>query len=386
MRVLFFSIFYCVALGISGAFAGQVTSCGNPDEDNNCGPGCYYSTDLKKCEICGSGTYNDGTSASCKSCTKPNDAQWEESAGHTTNSCPWTLECEANQYWDGSRCVSCPRYNSSDGAILEGLGEEYPEPNSDICEPTVFTLTLEKNLTNFAESSKEAYVKYGVGFSKNKNGPWDKKGPGVKPDFNWWQDFVGYYTAKNGGIRRFNEEGYVERTGTTSTTFTEDTTLYGHWNKVLYTVEYYRDSAMENLYATRSCEMGNGGCEALKPGYGFVGSGNTIFDHWVCGAGCSGEFYPDDPEKNIIPEPSESYGLDNPIKLYAYFVKCPAGYYCLPGQGKREECPMGTTSAEGAAVAKSNCYMNRGPSGTKFCDDNGCFTFPGSGKIMYNPS
>ena len=105
MRVLFFAIFYCVALGISGAFAGQVTSCGNPDEDNNCGPGCYYSTDLKKCEICGSGTYNDGTSASCKSCTKPNDAQWEESAGHTTNSCPWTLKCEANQYWDGSHCV-----------------------------------------------------------------------------------------------------------------------------------------------------------------------------------------------------------------------------------------------------------------------------------------
>ena len=101
-----------------------------------------------------------------------------------------------------------------------------------------------------------------------------------------------------------------------------------------------------------------------------------VFAGWACGAGC-------DPEKTIqpgeqVPEPSEDYGLLNPIKLYASYNLCPAGSYCE--NNTQTNCPGGSTSDAGATDI-NKCYMDKG---TQFCDSVGCFNLPDGTKIYYH--
>lgn len=70
-------------------------------------------------------------------------------------------------------------------------------------------------------------------------------------------------------------------------------------------------------------------------------------------------------------EPWPQYGKE----LTAIWEKCPAGYYCLPGEDKPTPCPAGTTSELNSAT-KNDCYIKGGES--RICNHNGskCFTIP----------
>lgn len=64
-------------------------------------------------------------------------------------------------------------------------------------------------------------------------------------------------------------------------------------------------------------------------------------------------------------------------------VPAPLGYY---GDGDKPECQAcpdaGTTTLVERAASAAACGMVRGVSGTRFCDDAGCFYLPGTGFIQ----
>ena len=64
-------------------------------------------------------------------------------------------------------------------------------------------------------------------------------------------------------------------------------------------------------------------------------------------------------------------------------VLAPLGYY---GDGDKPECQAcpdaGTTTLVEGAASAAACGMVRGVSGTRFCDDAGCFYLPGTGFIQ----
>lgn len=388
------------------SYAIDPTLCNSYTTKEECPAGCFYKDG--RCTACDVGTYSDQSGQTgCKKCYHPTKGIWDwadESVGHESNECPWIATCAYNEYWDisgiidGSNfgCTQCgTNYNSkltesstyeiSGQGIVAVDGLKYLQ--DAVCDGKVYKLTLVKNLTNFLEKDKYAYVKYNEGFSDSENGDFlfDGTAPNVTPTFKWWQKFEGYFTEKSGGSIRFNSDGGTARTQTTPTTFTGDTTLYGHWDEtpVEYKVEYYTDSSMTTKFSTtQTCEMGmECPVKTDKPS-----QSGKLFDHWVCGAGCSGTV------TDNIPEPTESYyDTGQPIKLYAAYADCPDGYYC--SGGKQNPCPAGTTSAGGASSDK-DCYMVTGTNGTKFCDtSNGnekrCFYLPlattSGGNITFNP-
>ena len=391
MKKIFFTML-CLFIVNTGAMAVETCS---QDQDGNCSIGCEPDG-LGGCEVCSPGSYKSAVNKlPCTKCVFPTGAtQKQDDVSGLTTACSWQAECDADEYWQTSTggistfgCTPCGEHYTSkrtQGFGLSGRGTTATGASSyskdAVCDGIVYTITLEKNLTNFLETPKYAYVKYGTGFSANENGPFKYTGvePGVTPSMKWFQDFLGYYTAKTGGFIRFNSEGGTTGTATNPTTFREHTTLYGRWNEeaVKFTVNYYSDSGMQTLFASSTCEMG-GSCLARTDGPSQSGK---VFAGWQCGAGCSG---PVEPGAQI-PEPTEEYYLTNePVKLYARFESCPAGYYCA--SGVQNKCPAGMTTSGGASSIE-DCHMVRGSSGTKFCNGTGaCFTLPGTGTIPYNP-
>ena len=378
LTIIFLSIF--IAIPNVHAAGGDHRLCVRASTGDPCPAGCFYEDTTAGCSPCEPGYYypTQNSTNECYACTKPNDAIFinsEDTLGNTSDNCPWEVKCAAGQYWDGKTCQVCGQYyDGSTGCTVTGQGTTYPASNLDtVCIGKIFTLTLEKNLTNVWESPKYAYVKYGRGFSDNENGPWHERCHYVVPSLSWWQDFIGYSTAKSQGVQRFNAEGCATD-GTDNKTFTTDTTLYGQWNTVSYTVRYYTDSTLKYPLANteHDCEMGSNTCTAST---NIPTQSGKVFAGWACGAGC-------DPEKTIqpgeqVPEPSEDYGLLNPIKLYASYNLCPAGSYCE--NNTQTSCPGGSTSDDGAENI-NKCYMDKG---TQFCDSVGCFNLPDGIKIYY---
>lgn len=398
-KFIFFSIqilFLCLVSMQSYAVTAE--ECSNATTQETCPAGCMWKD--TGCRICSAGTYSSAVgSESCASCNiKPNGGEFltgEQYAGQTSNTCPWTATCDSTEYWKpyvaGSSfgCTPCGEHFDSKllGAsyIINGAGTLPSDDVSNfirvnVCDGKVYKLTLVKNLSDLFESNKYAYVKYDTGFSDEETGPFlfDGTAPGVVPTtILWWRDFLGYYTAETGGAIRFNENGGTAGTQTTPKTFESDTTLYGHWDEepVEYNVEYYTDSSMTtNFGEPQTCEMGML-CPVIED---IPSQSGKLFDHWVCGAGCSGVV------TGNVPEPSESYyNTGDPIKIYAEYSDCPEGHFCSGGD--QQPCPSGTTSDPGAAN-DADCYMKAGDGGTKFCDGTGkCFYLPGNGKIPKNP-
>lgn len=404
-KFIFFSIqvlFLCLVSMQSYAVTAE--ECENAESQETCPAGCYFDS-REGCRICGLGTYtSESGQTSCKACIHPSGEKgkkWDWVAnveGNENAYCPFTISCAKDEYIDvknvgesgGFGCKQCGSYYNSKepddytitiNNLLELLAAITNKTKENVCDGKVYKLTLVKNLSDLFESNKYAYVKYDTGFSDEETGPFlfDGTAPGVVPTtILWWRDFLGYYTAETGGAIRFNENGGTAGTQTTPKTFESDTTLYGHWDEepVEYNVEYYTDSSMTtNFGEPQTCEMGML-CPVIED---IPSQSGKLFDHWVCGAGCSGVV------TGNVPEPSESYyNTGDPIKIYAEYSDCPEGHFCSGGD--QQPCPSGTTSDPGAAN-DADCYMKAGDGGTKFCDGTGkCFYLPGNGKIPKNPS
>lgn len=352
------------AVGVGGAC----------DATNKCNAGLYCESTTHKCSSCSattSGAYPEsiegtiGIGNCYVTCstqtvtlgvkkTNPEKKQVKQSTGKTCNDF-YQLSCveNAEPNADNTACQCQSTYQQS----------------GTTCTSKCFTITLKKNLTNVFEQDKFLYVKFGTGFYKNSSCSDPALTTGdewVTPTFKWFQDFSGYSTEETGGTTRFGSDGKPTN-GTTNTTFTDNTTLYGQWNKNDYTVEYYdgdtrldsqtchvADYDAENPSSDGNCpaksiERSNARGETIT-GWSLTKGGTT--KNYTFGA-------------NIPPNATEPT-----IKLYAVWEPCPAGYYC--NASGKTSCPAGSTSGSGSN-AQTQCYIS---AATQFSDGGIVFTLP----------
>ncbi len=337
----------------------------------SCNPGEYLNSSGLGCVQCPEKSYcNNNEKIECPE-SHPNSAKGAKSQGECYKTCNGTLEDGHNAYYN-NQCKCVLNATRSGGTCTCNTGYQQ---SGNTCIPNIYEITLEKNLTNFLETAKKVYVKYGIGFATARNATnWNPNGAGVVPSINWWQQFSGYYTAADGGSQVFDNQGMITN-GTNSKTFTSDTTLYGHWNEVHYFVEYYKKDGT-TLYQKQTCTMNGGEDNCLSPETGPKVNGEQ-FSGWTCVAGCSGQIAPG----SKVPEPSEAYGVNTPIKLKAAYSACPVGHYC--DETGTKSCPKGSTTNGTGKRTINDCVIKRGNSGTKFCDSVGCFYLPGTDSIPY---
>jgi len=295
--------------------------------------------------------------------TNPENMTVKQSSGKTCNDF-YTLNCVANAHAkeDGTACECNDNYQQS----------------GNTCTGKCYTITLQKNLTNVAEYPKYLSVKFGTGFYKNQycsgaalttSDEWET------PHYKWFQKFNGYSTEENGGTYRFGSDG-KPTDGTTNTTFTGNTTLYGQWNKNNYTVEYYDG---DTYLSNQTCSVADydadnptsdGNCLA-KSIERSNDLGETIAGWSLTKGGTKKYTF----GANIPPKNGDV--TDPTIKLYAVWETCPAGYYC--NASGKEPCPAGSTSLTGSSTIQK-CYIS---SETQFIDNYGkSFTLP-IGQINY---
>lgn len=335
------------------------------------------------CKNCSNSQYSDATMEKCTNCTnKPTENgtfNWGTKTNNESNSCSWTGKCNANFYWDGRQCKSCDQnYHSSQQQQLTFNGGTSSLPSANnTCTGNIYTITLEKNLTNIWEKAKTVFVKYGSGFADSKDATSWRPNPNLTPSIKWWQTFNGYSAGEKDRYLWINAKGELTN-GKTNTSFTDDTKLYGQWNGVDFTVIYYAsDGITENQ--RQSCttapdsETATSGCKVLDYNGNIDGQ---YLDYWKCTSGCE--------EKNVKLSPNDTFPINSSakpdsIKLVAVMAPCPNGYYCAAGS--KNPCPMGSTSNSGAKEI-SECYINNN---TQFCDDSGnsCFNLPTGIKLYY---
>ena len=405
-----FSFFLIAFFGFFSYAANQVSSCVR-DEDG-CGAGCQESSG-GLCEICGIGHYNSVSGGICKWCKLPGGGGYiesEENVGYTADVCPWEVYCEKNQYWDSfhTGCVSCDeRYYTTNLSHRYSFYGEGPIINTSfndpanytfnkVCEPKVFTLTLDKNtkvsqINEVIYENKKAYVKYVKGFSDNEGGTWNRGNipESVLQPSQAAKVFLGYYRSSDCNIntKYFDETGKLG--GNIALGFFDnDMTLYACWDNPNITIYYYFEDPDETM-KKQTCRVDDTKTEVdcNFEDYSGAGSAGKYFSGFSCMykqengvlAACS-----NDPDEIYeIGEPIPLLGTEIYVKIF--FSDCPAGYYC-EDSNLLVECPIGTTS-DAVSSSIEDCYMPSGQSGAKFCDKNGCFYLPtGIGNISYNPS
>lgn len=347
------------------------------DTTNTCDANLYCDATTNKCTSCSektSGAFPESGAGSTKieqcyiSCSdKPTTlGTWIRKSpkvfyNQNNNGCDWALTCVTNAEPAGDVCKCKANYEGTTS-----------------CTGKCYHITLKKNLTNFMETDKHLYVKYDNGFYTNNacsGTPLNSSSTWITPSYNWWQTFTGYSTEQNGGAYRFGPNGHPTN-GTTNTTFTGDTTLYGQWNKSDYTVKYFDTTGTTQIGGTQTCKIDSapndttikGTCQARETSISYD-SGETIVG-WSKTKNSTNKTY--DFGANIDPDASSQT-----IILYAVLKPCPAGYYCNATDG-RKECPAGSTSATGAS-AQTQCYISNA---TQFRDKNGTFKLP-IGDIEY---
>lgn len=428
MRKFVFSVLLLFIFLPCNLFAADSRNTSCEIVDGVCPAGCNYEAaglfDEAKCSPCPVGTYNSNSNSKCEGkCWLPTGGGYLDDGqgtytGYVTNSCPWTLKCEAGQYWDGGekKCKSCGTFYASNGATVEGAGSEVvPSEDVGTCYGKTFTLTLNKNtrletIGNDVYADKDVQYEYLKGI---KGKPLGDGGGGweIVPIYDYipvgqrhsntvLKTFNGYASNnascnsdttkildKDGkflpldavGDEKFSSlNALLPRDGDVS----EEVQLYACWENNEILIFYSNGTGSMEQMECMVQGVGNNdrfSCKVdrtpEKSGMVFMGYKCTYNNGKLC--------FPDEVDK-LLKRGDEIPPVASEIYLTAQFKECSAGYYC--DSNGEHSCPEGTTSTRGAAKAKSDCYMVRGPTGTKFCDDNGCFTFPGSGKIMYDPS
>ena len=428
-RMFVFTIF---VIFTQSAFA---LDCGEPTTDG-CPAGCELST-YNECIECPLGTYGTGGKSQCADCYKPNDASWtgEEPGMVNEYSCPWTLTCSANAYFnkETGQCTSCGDnytsiYHDNGGFTMtfngDGqekfniLAEQYSHDN--VCEPNVERITLspgtkfntdDNNLwpgTTDVYYTKGVYYKYDTGFRMDNSAEnlWDPYLPkdALQPT-NHLKTFLGY--AENAsmcstGKLVFDSNGNLIESNNYDLR-NVPSSLVACWENSAIGINYFMneksgDDVVE-VALKRQCMVNdnNGQLEYYEDGKltgqkcvameydtsKYYVEPGKVFSHYVCfyqspGSGlvsCGNVTTTD--ALNKIPVPASAVFLE-PV-----FSDCPAGYYC--NAGDQQACPAGTTSDAGA-TSIDDCEMRGGPNGVKFCDSIGCFTLPAGTVIKpYQP-
>ncbi len=399
MKRIFFTIL-CLCIFNATAMAA-VTEC--TKTDGKCPAGCEQ-TGLLGCDLCTAGTYNSTAGEKCKSCTvKPRGTNsrfltGDEYAGQTSNTCPWTVTCQANQYWSTGNnfgCTDCPSgYEAKEGNQtfdVTGSGNYASSgatgnTQANRCQPKVFKLELLKNTAlislgwPFEDAEYKnytAYAKYGIGFATDAaSSEWSTSLPsGVLQPNTPIKTFKGYSTSDK--AKDCGSSLYFDVSGKFVKNWNEllsDKKLYACWGNLEITINYYNSNGtttwhVENFTIDDNQEYN--GHKAL-PYAGNIDAGK-IFQHYECtygdGSPCAA---PTINANGDVPLGSTT------INLKPVFSSCDAGHYCTGGI--QQDCPAGTTSDAGASSIEK-CYMLTGTNGTQFCDtSNGnekrCFHLP----------
>lgn len=410
MKKFIFIIFSIFIFCSGNLFAAdQVTIC--EIIDGKCPAGCE-GISHGGCKICPPGTYNDTPGGECKPCTIPNGGKYkddnDEYSGFVVDKCPWEASCNKDQYWKSWEsddtlfgCMNCgENYESvlEDGYTIEGAGKEALQSPDEflfgkVCDFKAYEVKLNKN-TNinkicygntendcYVYSDKSVFYKYSVGFSIDKTlNNWTKNLPTeALQESNVLRDFLGYTLIKNNEYSLvFDEYGNPGEKWDPLTSV--PTELYALWKNYTVSIVYMGLNGEEEQDACSVDEkQAEFSCKAKR--YTGETPQNKFFDHYACfisGKSCGIISVGD-----VLPINKLS-SQDKTIVLQAVFVTCPAGRYC--DEYGIHECPAGTTSLEGKGETVSDCYVQAGTNGTKFCDKNGCFFLPGVNKIYKNPS
>ena len=385
-----------------------VTECTKTDD--KCPAGCEQ-TGLLGCDLCTAGTYNSTAGEKCKPCTiRPQGANskflaGDEYAGQTSNTCPWTVTCQANQYWSTGNnfgCTDCPSgYEAKEGNTeftVNGSGNSGPDADYSKdarCEGKIYDLILKPNSIPGAFVNGEWVTWNEQGFSTDINGGWNKQQlpNSVIPSDRPYQQFLGYYD-KTGT----DATAYFASNGQFSNTYSklialekpdadndgrDDITLYARWDFNSFEIIYKSDDTANAQSQTQTCsDKDKFQCTVLDlPSNWLPPTGKVFAQEYKCYYLIDGKQH--ECTKTSIYHPGEDIPPpDNDEEMTRYFVaqynECRNGYYCAAGV--ENKCPAGTTSDAGTSSIEK-CYMLTGTNGTQFCDtSNGnekrCFHLP----------
>ena len=402
--------------------------------DNGCPAGCGWNTTTSLCDECPLDTYSTGGDMACADCYKPNGAKLtgEEPGMVDEYSCPWTLTCSANAYFDkeSGQCTSCgdnytSKYHDKGGFTMEFRGTGQEEFNrlaeqyshDIVCEPNVKQIQLspgtqfntdDNNLwpgTTDVYYTQGVYYKYDTGFRMDNSaiGSWDPILPNnaLQPT-NYLKTFLGY--AENAsmcstGKLVFDSNGNLMESNNYDLR-NVPSSLVACWENNAIGINYFMnkksgDDVVE-VALKRQCMVNDDagqleyyedgkltGNECVAMEYDtskyYVEPGK-VFSHYELRCQSPGTgFEPcgDVTVPNKIPVPVST------VILSPVFSDCPAGYYC--NAGVKTACPAGTTSSVGEATSSTDCIMIGGYDGVEFCDSIGCFYLPAGVVIPYNP-
>lgn len=358
----------------------------------------YYMTGNGNCEPCEPGTYKpDNGNHECSTCPnhdvvytvnntlKSQYLTFYRSGATAPGECYYQIDCPVYwssdftvstfTYWNGSDCVPCPdnyKYVYNGGQVSYYIGalwkDSTPGACTNCCEPNIYTITLTAidpdDPSN--KNTRILYVKYGVGFSEDKNSTNWPTGidhdilPTFPAESSWWLNetsiFSGYYNEEtmiidgSGGTKAGNDQ------------IKSDIEAKAKFNNaVQYTVNYKYNDEPDGT-ETQSCYYVREGrkCTAKNFNNSKYSLGNKVFAAWCLeksGNTCTKRI----EVGGDIPRPKKPSVIGNldkqSVTLTPILEDCPAGYYCQAGN--KTACPGGTTSDSGASSI-NDCYLKGG--------------------------